>query len=96
MSGDDVGADILVDERRRRNRQVDQPVQGVDLALDAPAVGQVDDGKRGHVHDVAGDDHVRRPEQREAVGIAVGRRLVQHLDALVVHAQGFARREERL
>ncbi len=46
VSGNDVGADVLVDERRRRNRQVDQPVQRVDLALDAPAVGQIDHGKR--------------------------------------------------
>ena len=73
-----------------------QPVQGVDLSLNAPAVGNIDHRKPGCVHDVPGHHDVGLAEQDETVGIAVRGGLVQNLDALVVHAKGVARCQERL
>src|ERR1700686_2391387 len=87
---------ILVNVGSRRNRQVNQLVQGIDLSLNAATVSKIDHRKAGGVHHVSGNDDVGAAEQYESVGIAVGCGLVQNFDPLVVHAQRLALLEKSL
>jgi hypothetical protein len=57
-----------------------QAVERGDLAVDAAAALDVDDGKLPRVEHVAGHHHVRAPEEDERVAVGVRGGLVQHLD----------------
>src|SRR5579862_7041230 len=62
VTRDHVRSDTLIDKRNRRDGQLDQLIQGVDLSLDAPAVRNIDDRKSGSVQDVPGDHDIGAAE----------------------------------
>ena len=90
MPGDDDGASLAGNNRCRGHGQVDEAVERRDLALDAAAAFDVDDGKLPRVEHVACDDDIGSSEEREEVAVGVRGRLVQHLDRLAVEVHGLS------
>src|SRR5207248_10371449 len=77
MSRDDDSAGLTGDDGHRSHGQIDEAIERRNLALNAPAALDVDDGKLSRVEDVAGDDDIGLPEKSEDVAVGVRRGLVQ-------------------
>ena len=91
VPGDDDGAGLAGHDRHRGHGQIDEAVERRDLALDASAAFDVDDGKLPRVEHVAGDHDIGSSEEREDVAVGVRGGLVQHLDRLAVQVHVLAR-----
>ena len=91
MPRDDERAFFPRHDRHRRNRDLDDPVQRGDFALNSPAARYVNPGKAGGVEDVAGRNHVGTAKEHDDVAIAVRCRLMQDLDPFAVQIHVFSR-----
>ena len=78
------------------HRQLDDPVQRGNHAVDAAALRPVEHRIADGREHVAGHDHVGPPEEDDAVAVGVRVRLVQHLHRLVVEEEVVLVVEERV
>ena len=62
----DVGATFVL---VTGHGHIEDIVQGVNLALNAAALIEIDEGIRGGEENIAGDDHVRLPENHQTISV---------------------------
>jgi hypothetical protein len=91
VPGDDDRAGLARHDGYRGYGQFDETIQGRDLALDATAAIDVDDGKLPRVEYVAGENDIGSPEEREDVAIGVRCSLAKYFDCLAIQVHVFAR-----
>ena len=91
MPGDDNRAGLARHDGYRGYGQFDETIERRDLALDATAAFDVDDGKLPRIEHVAGNDDIGSPEEREDVAVGVRCSLAQYFDRLAVLVHVFAR-----
>src|SRR5262245_1739849 len=96
MARDHQRPGLSGNKRNGGNRQLDEAVQGVDLALNAATTSDVDEREPRRVQDVAGNDDVGSSKKDDAVAVRVRGGLVQDLDALVVQVHVFPALWKRL
>ena len=66
------------------HRDVENPVERIDDALNAAAAGEVDDGILRHVEEITGNHHIRAAEVDDAVAVGVRGFGMRHDDAFAV------------
>src|SRR5207237_5055416 len=82
--------------RHRRNGEIEQTIERLELALDAAALRWIDDGEAAQIDDVAGGDDVRAAEVHDDVAVGNRAELTDHLHRLVVDVEGPVPRGDRL
>src|SRR5262249_22661893 len=91
VPGHDDGSRLARHDRYRGDGQIDETIERCDLALDAAAALDVDNGELAGIEYVAGNDDIGSPEERKHIAIGVCCSLVQYFDRLAVHVHVFAR-----